>query len=146
MPETEQALIDWIAAEAGTRSRFGLVRGGGDDCAIFRPRIGEDLVFTTDQLIAGVHFTTDWTPRRVGERALARSLSDISAMGADPRFCLVSLALTRSGALIEDRIKLEKGAEPPKTSRAAITWAKGFFRGLIGLATSPPMTRSTAMS
>ena len=34
----------------------GLVLGIGDDCAIYRPRAGEDLLFTTDQTIEGVHF------------------------------------------------------------------------------------------
>jgi len=34
-----------------------LTLGIGDDCAIYRPRAGEELLFTTDQMIEGVHFT-----------------------------------------------------------------------------------------
>lgn len=65
----------------------------GDDCAVIRSRGGEDLLYTTDFSIEGVHFTKDRLPEEIGHRALARSLSDIAAMGGSPRFCLVSLAL-----------------------------------------------------
>src|SRR5689334_12503344 len=67
--------------------------GIGDDCAIYRPRANEDLLFTTDQMIEGVHFLRSHKPQAIGARALARSLSDIAAMGGTPRFCLVALAV-----------------------------------------------------
>ncbi len=69
--------------------------GIGDDCAIFRPEGGtQDLLFTTDLLIEGVHFErTTHPPAVVGRKALARGLSDIAAMGGDPLFCLLSLGL-----------------------------------------------------
>jgi len=67
--------------------------GIGDDCAIYRPRPSEELLFTTDQSIEGVHFRHDLSPSIIGHNALARSLSDIAAMGGEPRFCLVSLAV-----------------------------------------------------
>ena len=65
----------------------------GDDCAVFHPRAGQDLLFKTDPLIEDIHFQRDLAPAIVGHRALARNLSDIAAMGGDPQFCLVSLAL-----------------------------------------------------
>ena len=34
-----------------------LIVGIGDDCAIFEPRPNEDLLFKTDPLIEGIHFT-----------------------------------------------------------------------------------------
>jgi thiamine-monophosphate kinase len=109
----EVELVEWIRKNAASRKCRELVLGIGDDCAIFRPRPGEDLLFKTDPLIEGVHFTSATRAEAVGERALARSLSDIAAMGGDPRFCLVSLAV---GPNHDER------------------WIKGFFRGLLKLA------------
>ena len=65
----------------------------GDDCAVIRPPAGQDLLFTTDLSIEGVHFTQESTAEEIGYRALARSLSDIAAMGGTPLYCLISMAL-----------------------------------------------------
>src|SRR5207245_5470610 len=47
--------------------------------------------------IEGVHFTGRvHPPRSVGHRALARSLSDVSAMGGTPKFALTSLAISKA--------------------------------------------------
>jgi thiamine-monophosphate kinase len=72
-----------------------LLLGIGDDCAIFRPPGSrEDWVITTDMVLEGIHFRRDLHPAAaVGHRVLARGLSDIAAMGAQPRFCLLSLAI-----------------------------------------------------
>src|SRR5260370_42250666 len=95
----EQTLMERIRRmAAGGR---GLELGIGDDCAIFRARAGEDLLFTTDQMIEGVHFRRSLKPEMIGERALARSLSDIAAMGGEPRFCLVTLAVPADQKWIE---------------------------------------------
>lgn len=92
----------------------GLIRGIGDDCAVLRPRSNEDLVFTTDFVIEDRHFTTDThTAGDIGHKALARSLSDLAAMGAGPVFCLVSLAFPQT-----------------VTQR----WLRGFYKGVTDLA------------
>jgi thiamine-monophosphate kinase len=91
MRETDLiALIQRLnAAEAP-----GLVKGIGDDCAILRPRAGEDLLVTTDFLLEGVHFLREThSAADCGWKALARGLSDIAAMGGTPRYAFVSLAL-----------------------------------------------------
>ena len=92
-----------------------LVAGIGDDCAIFRSPGGrEDLLFTTDFLLEDTHFRrTTHGAADVGWKALARGLSDIAAMGGQPRFCLVSLALA------------------PWCDAA---WVNGFYAGLLRLA------------
>jgi thiamine-monophosphate kinase len=87
--------------------------GIGDDCAIYRPRPSEELLFTADQSIEGIHFLPDQSPSIIGHNTLARSLSDIAAMGGEPRFCLVSLAV------------------PPERSAKFID---AFYRGLMTLA------------
>jgi len=76
-------------AERGPRIALGI----GDDCAIYRPRRAEDLLFKIDPMIEGIHFRREQLPSIIGHRALARNLSDIAAMGGEPKLCLVSLAL-----------------------------------------------------
>jgi thiamine-monophosphate kinase len=74
-----------------------LVAGVGDDCAIYRPRgSADDLLFTTDLFIEGVHFLRETHKAAdVARKALARSLSDIAAMGGTPTFCLASVCLPK---------------------------------------------------
>jgi len=73
--------------------RQDVVVGAGDDCAIVRAGSNavDDLVLTSDPVIAGIHFTTDAEPESVGRKALGRVLSDIAAMGAEPRWVLVDI-------------------------------------------------------
>ncbi len=109
----EIELVEWIRKQAASLKRPELVLGIGDDCAIWHPHPGEDLLFKTDPLIEGVHFSSAMPAAAAGARALARSLSDIAAMGGEPRFCLVSLTLG------------------PHHDEA---WLKYFFLGLLKLA------------
>jgi thiamine-monophosphate kinase len=51
------------------------------------------LAVTTDMLVEGTHFHAGADARRLGHKALAVNLSDLAAMGADPRWGLLSLAL-----------------------------------------------------
>jgi thiamine-monophosphate kinase len=91
-----------------------LARGIGDDCAVLRPRRGQELLVTTDFSLEEVHFRRDWhPPESVGHRCLARGLSDIAAMGGEPLAAFLSLALP---------------ADLPQR------WADGFLRGLLKLA------------
>jgi len=89
----ETAIVEWIRRRAVAPRGARVALGVGDDCAIYRPRAGEELLFTTDMLLEGVHFLRETHgPEVAGRKALARALSDIAAMGAEPRFCLLSLA------------------------------------------------------
>ncbi len=92
---SESDILERLRRRIPARSRR-LKLGIGDDCAIYEPSAGEDLVFTTDFLIENVHFRRDThRPKDIGYKSLARGLSDLAAMGATPRFCLLSLALPR---------------------------------------------------
>ncbi len=74
-----------------------VVVGIGDDCAVYRPEgSAEDLLFTTDLFIEGVHFLPEThSAADIARKALARGLSDIAAMGGAARICLVSLCVPR---------------------------------------------------
>lgn len=65
----------------------------GDDGAIVRPRPGMELVISTDMLVAGTHFFPDVNPEALGWKALAVNVSDMAAMGAEPRWALLALSL-----------------------------------------------------
>lgn len=66
---------------------------------LFSPRIGDDAavidgqVFTADMLVEDVDFTRATPLRFVARKALAVNLSDLAAMGAQPQYALLSLAL-----------------------------------------------------
>lgn len=72
------------------------VLGVGDDAAIVRPAPGHDLHMSVDMLVEGRHFFADVAPRALGHKTLAVNLSDLAAMGARPRWALLSLALPRA--------------------------------------------------
>jgi thiamine-monophosphate kinase len=69
-----------------------IVLGPGDDAAVVRAPDGR-VVATTDMLIEGRHFRTDWSrPADIGHKVAARNLADIAAMGARPTALLVAFA------------------------------------------------------
>jgi thiamine-monophosphate kinase len=73
-----------------------LLLGIGDDAAVIRQRAGFDTVITADLLVEGIDFHLErfqTRPRDLGHKALAVSLSDVAAMGARPRFCLLSVGV-----------------------------------------------------
>lgn len=94
MPD-EREILEKIRRRITLPRSSGIVVGIGDDCAIYRPRgAREDLLFTTDLLVEDVHFRlATHPPEAVGHKALARGLGDIAAMGGEPRFSLLSLAI-----------------------------------------------------
>lgn len=67
--------------------------GIGDDAAIVCPRPGFDLCFSSDMLLAGRHFFEDVSPADLAHKILAVNISDMAAMGAAPRWVLLSAAL-----------------------------------------------------
>jgi thiamine-monophosphate kinase len=118
----ELDLIRQIRARAAQTTGAALRMGIGDDCALLRPRPGEELAVTTDLTIAGRHFRLDWhPPESIGHRALARGLSDLAAMGAHPIAAFLSLGLPRELTALSGR---------------RTPWVHSFLDGLLGLASA----------
>ncbi|MBI3997816.1 MAG: thiamine-phosphate kinase [Armatimonadetes bacterium] len=66
----------------------------GDDTAVLPAAPGFDLLATVDVQVDGVHFLRDrMSPQQIGRRAIAVNISDIAAMGGEPRYALISLLL-----------------------------------------------------
>ncbi|SDK41929.1 thiamine-phosphate kinase [Billgrantia gudaonensis] len=71
----------------------GVALGVGDDCALLAPRPGQRLAVSVDTSVAEVHFPAAAPAEAVGHRALAVSLSDLAAVGAETRWCLMALSM-----------------------------------------------------
>lgn len=73
-----------------------VVTGAGDDCAILDLGVPDRFVlFKTDAIVEGIHFTNETPPEKIGRKALARCLSDIAAMAGMPTAALVTIGLPR---------------------------------------------------
>ncbi|MGA9673176.1 MAG: AIR synthase related protein, partial [Terracidiphilus sp.] len=116
----ELSILSQIRARAAHTVSKSLRLGIGDDCALLRPRTGEELAITTDLSIAGRHFRLNWhQPESIGHRALARGLSDLAAMGARPVAAFLSIGLPRTLTAHSNRRE---------------TWIQRFLDGLLALA------------
>jgi len=91
----ERDLIEWIRSQ-GCGAIPDRWVGPGDDCAIVT--VGEHRVLiTTDQVVDGVHVRVDRSgPRAAGRKALARNLSDVAAMAAQPLCATATVSLPKT--------------------------------------------------
>jgi thiamine-monophosphate kinase len=112
--DRESKLVAKIArafpSRAGGRRDAALRLGIGDDAAVIASRANHDWVLSCDAFLEGVHFLAKThPPDSVGFKSLVRATSDLAAMGATPRFFLLTLAIPAS-----------------RTGR----WLDGFLRGM----------------
>ena len=120
----ERQLVERAGRAIPSRARKvagrGLLLGIGDDAAIIAPAGRGDWVLSCDASLDGVHFLAkSYPPDSVGYKSLVRAASDLAAMGATPRFFLLTLA-------IPDNL--------------AGTWLDAFLRGMARAARSMHMT------
>jgi thiamine-monophosphate kinase len=92
MPLSEFELINRFFSRSG-ETRTDVVVGVGDDAAVLECPTGTQLVAAIDSLVEAVHFPPQSPARSIGHRALAVNLSDLAAMGAQPAWALLALAL-----------------------------------------------------
>jgi len=110
-------LLAKIAPQGGPEHR--MLVGIGDDAAAWR---GDDstVLATTDAMVEGVHFAAGTPWRELGWKALAVNLSDIAAMGGEPRYALVNLSLPGTTE-VDDVAQLYRGmADLANQHRVAI--------------------------
>lgn len=86
---SEFALIDRYFRRPTRHTVLGI----GDDGALIRPSSGCELVVSTDMLVAGTHFFPETDPEDLGWKTLAVNVSDMAAMGAQPKWALLAAAL-----------------------------------------------------
>lgn len=67
--------------------------GVGDDAALIRVSPGYQLAISTDMSVVGTHFYADCPPEDVGWKSLAVNVSDLAAMGAQPKWMTLAIAL-----------------------------------------------------
>ncbi len=67
--------------------------GVGDDAALLRIEPGMELAVSVDMLVSGTHFFADTDPFWLGHKSLAVNVSDLAAMGAQPRWALLAVSL-----------------------------------------------------
>lgn len=72
----------------------GIIKAIGDDCAVLKSTDGSVILLTTDMLVENIHFRCDrTTPFQLGRKSLAVNISDIAAMGGNPKEALVAIAI-----------------------------------------------------
>ena len=98
-----------LIARYFTRRTSHTKLGVGDDGALIVPTPGQELVISTDLLVEGTHFLADADPAALGWKTLAVNISDLAAMGAQPRWALLAAVL------------------PAPTSDWIEAFARGFF-------------------
>src|SRR3989338_6486440 len=100
----EHALIKRLTSSFVQKSKQ-IRCGVGDDGAIIASHKGDPFVMTTDMLLEKRHFRPCWTTwREIGKKSIEVNLSDLAAMGAWPRYALLSLGLPLKTSLrdVED--------------------------------------------
>jgi thiamine-monophosphate kinase len=119
----------------GTLGSTALRLGVGDDAAIIAPRSGTEWVLTCDAFLEGIHFNREThPPDSVGYKSLIRATSDLAAMGATPRFFLLTLALPQQ-AVRTIGVRPGTALAVPKSKKrfgafASEDWLKDFLRGM----------------
>jgi len=101
-----------LIAHYFTRPAGQAVLGVGDDCALVAPAAGQVFAISTDMLLEGRHFLPGADPESLGHKTLAVNLSDCAAVGADPRYATLAVALPEADE----------------------TWVDAFARGFYALA------------
>lgn len=81
-----------------TRTTQSTDLGIGDDAALISISAGMQIAISADMLVSGTHFFADADPYAIGWKSLAVNISDMAAMGADPKWATLAIALPNNDA------------------------------------------------
>jgi len=106
----EVQLVEKIARALRSKNsrdhwRSSVRLGIGDDAAILKPSPNSEWVVSCDAFVEDIHFRIGTHPAdSVGYKSLMRATSDLAAMGASPRYYLLTLALPseRTGSWLDE--------------------------------------------
>ncbi len=94
---SEEQFIDFLSAQTADN----LLARPGDDCAVVSAEAEINLV-TTDALVREIHYSEDFTAEEIATKLVGVNVSDVAAMGGQPRAAVVSYGGRRAGAELED--------------------------------------------
>ena len=98
----------------GLTSQSQVEVGIGDDAAIINSSGDYQTVVASDTLVESVHFPASAQAEQIASRALCVNLSDMAAMGAEPKWFTLALTLP--------------------SEKTTDSWLQGFSRGLAKIA------------
>lgn len=93
----------------------------GDDAALIQVKAGHQLAISADMLVEGTHFLANCPAFDIGWKSLAVNVSDMAAMGANPKWATLAIALPEEN---EDWLA--------EFSRGFFACAESFSVSLIG--------------
>ena len=96
----------------------------GDDAALIAVSAGMQLAISSDMLVAGTHFFHDVAPHDIGWKALAVNVSDMAAMGANPKWATLAIALP---SITPSPLMGEGWGEGDVTESWLAEFSRGFF-------------------
>ncbi|MFH1544946.1 MAG: thiamine-phosphate kinase [archaeon] len=91
----EMNLIERIK---GIAKRKEVLLGQGDDAAIINAG-KKEVLLTIDSLVEGSHFSSWFSAKQIGMKAMEVNASDIAAMGGKPLYALASVTLTKNSSV-----------------------------------------------
>lgn len=92
MPSEFELIRRYFNRSISDRTNLGI----GDDCALIQINSGMELALSTDMLVSGTHFFPNADPYQLGHKVLAVNLSDTAAMGVNPHWCTLAIALPQA--------------------------------------------------
>lgn len=130
----EEALVDRLIGMIPVG--VNVIAGPGDDCAVVDLQNGIWQLLKTDCLVEGVHFESGTDPLLVGRKAMNRVISDIAAMGGEPRHALVTFAMDQG----------RSSAEVERWQEGVVAAATAVGCGIVGGETSRLPSRGAVLS